>query len=54
VAEGVYTAAAVVRAAAREGIEMPISEAVHDIVAGSIGTDTAIEALLSRPQRAES
>jgi hypothetical protein len=27
---------------------------VHDIVAGSIGTDTAIEALLSRPQRAES
>jgi glycerol-3-phosphate dehydrogenase (NAD(P)+) len=54
VAEGVYTAAAVVRAAAREGIEMPISEAVHNIVAGSIGTDTAIEALLSRPQRAES
>jgi len=54
VAEGVYTAAAVVHAAARAGIEMPISEAVHAIVAGSIGIDGAIEALLSRPQRAES
>jgi glycerol-3-phosphate dehydrogenase (NAD(P)+) len=54
VAEGVYTAAAIVQAAARAGIEMPISEAVHAIVAGNIGIDTAIEALLSRPQRAES
>jgi glycerol-3-phosphate dehydrogenase (NAD(P)+) len=54
VAEGVYTAAAVVRAASRAGIEMPISEAVHAIVAGSIGIDAAIEGLLSRPQRAES
>ena len=53
VAEGVYTAAAVVQAASRVGIEMPISEAVHAIVAGSIGIDAAIEGLLSRPQRAE-
>jgi glycerol-3-phosphate dehydrogenase (NAD(P)+) len=53
VAEGVYTAAAVVRVAAARGIDMPICQAVHAIVEGRLGIDAAIEALLSRPQRAE-
>jgi glycerol-3-phosphate dehydrogenase (NAD(P)+) len=53
VAEGVYTAAAVVRVAAAKGIDMPICRAVHAIVEGQVGIDAAIEALLSRPQRAE-
>ena len=53
VAEGVYTAAAVVRVAAEKGIDMPICQAVHAIVEGRLGIDAAIEALLSRPQRAE-
>jgi glycerol-3-phosphate dehydrogenase (NAD(P)+) len=53
VTEGVYTAAAVVRLAAEKGIDMPISEAVHVIVEGRQTIDGAIEALLSRPQRAE-
>ncbi len=53
VSEGVYTAGAVVKVARGKGIEMPISEAVHAIVAGSLGVDEAIEALLSRPFRAE-
>ena len=53
VAEGVYTAAAVVRRAREHGLEMPISEAVHAIVEGRLSIDGAIEALLSRPQRAE-
>ena len=53
VAEGVYTAAAVTRVAAEKGIDMPICRAVHAIVEGQISIDAAIEALLSRPQRAE-
>lgn len=54
VSEGVYTAAAVARVAAAKGIDMPISQAVHAIVAGSVTVDEAIEALLSRPFRTES
>lgn len=53
VAEGVFTAAAVVRVAAEKGVEMPIAGAVHGIVEGRIGVDAAIEGLLSRPFRAE-
>ena len=53
VAEGVYTAAAVVKRAREKGIEMPIAEAVHAIVEGKLSVDAAIEALLSRPFKAE-
>jgi glycerol-3-phosphate dehydrogenase (NAD(P)+) len=53
VTEGVHTAAAVVKIAAEKGVDMPISEAVHAIVEGRQSVDEAIEALLSRPQRAE-
>ena len=53
VAEGVYTAAAVARVAAEKAIDMPISQAVHAIVEGKLTIDAAIEALLSRPLRAE-
>lgn len=53
VAEGVYTAAAVVRRANELGIEMPIAGAVHAIVEGKLTVDAAIDALLSRPLKAE-
>jgi glycerol-3-phosphate dehydrogenase (NAD(P)+) len=53
VAEGVYTAAAVARVAAQKRVEMPICEAVHAIVEGRLNIDDAIDALLSRPFRAE-
>lgn len=53
VAEGVFTAAAVVRRANELGIEMPISTAVQAIVEGRITVDDAIEALLSRPLKPE-
>ena len=53
VAEGVYTAAAVMRVAQAKGVDMPICQAVAAIVAGRLSVDAAIEALLSRPQRAE-
>jgi glycerol-3-phosphate dehydrogenase (NAD(P)+) len=53
VAEGVYTAAAVVRLANQHGIEMPIASAVDAIVTGALDVDTAIQTLLSRPFRPE-
>jgi glycerol-3-phosphate dehydrogenase (NAD(P)+) len=54
VAEGVYTAAAVVKVATEKTVEMPIAAAVHAIVDGRVAVDAAIDALLSRPFRAES
>jgi glycerol-3-phosphate dehydrogenase (NAD(P)+) len=50
--EGVATAGAVVALAGRHGVEMPISAAVAEIVAGGSIAD-AIEALLTRPFRSE-
>lgn len=53
VAEGVYTATAVVRRASELNIEMPIAAAVHAIIEGQLTVDGAIDALLSRPLKAE-
>jgi glycerol-3-phosphate dehydrogenase (NAD(P)+) len=53
VSEGVYTAAAVARMAREQGIDMPICEAVAAIVARRLTVDAAIDALLSRPFKAE-
>ena len=53
ITEGVYSAGAVVALAAKHGVEMPICEAVHNVVKGHMSVDEAIEALLSRPLRAE-
>ncbi len=53
VTEGVHSAGAVVDLARKHGVEMPISEAVHNVVKEHMSLDEAIEALLSRPLRAE-
>ena len=53
ITEGVYSASAVVALAKKHGVEMPICEAVHNVVKGQMNVDEAIEALLSRPLRAE-
>lgn len=52
-AEGAHTAPVLVEMAAARGVDMPIASAVADILAGRIGVGGAIEALLSRPVRAE-
>ena len=52
-AEGAATAPALVTRARSLGIQMPIAEAVADIVAGHVDVDTAIRALLSRPLKNE-
>jgi glycerol-3-phosphate dehydrogenase (NAD(P)+) len=51
--EGVHSAGAVAALAKKHGVEMPICEAVHSVVKGEMSVDEAIEALLSRPLRAE-
>lgn len=53
VAEGMESAPAVVALARKYNVEMPICEAVAEILADKIGIDAAITALLSRPFRAE-
>lgn len=53
ISEGVYTAAAVVQIAAERGIEVPVSMAVHEILAGRLTISQAIDGLMQRPLKAE-
>lgn len=53
VAEGVYTARAVVALAGRLGVDMPICTAVDAILNRGVGLDETIASLLSRPFREE-
>jgi glycerol-3-phosphate dehydrogenase (NAD(P)+) len=53
VAEGVFTAQAVLGLAAREGVDMPICRAVDAILNGGAGVDETIRGLLARPFRHE-
>jgi glycerol-3-phosphate dehydrogenase (NAD(P)+) len=52
-AEGVFTAPALVELANAKGIELPIAHAVANILAKRVSVDGAIENLLTRPFRAE-
>ncbi|MCC5997187.1 MAG: NAD(P)-dependent glycerol-3-phosphate dehydrogenase [Oceanicaulis sp.] len=49
VTEGVATAPAVAELARREGVELPICDAVNAVLSGALDVDGAIETLLSRP-----
>lgn len=53
VAEGVYTAAAVRKIANERHLDMPICNAIADIVTGTQSVDDAITSLLARPFTAE-
>jgi glycerol-3-phosphate dehydrogenase (NAD(P)+) len=52
-AEGAFTAPVLIEMAAAKGIDMPISAAVAAILGGKVSVERAIEALLTRPLRAE-
>lgn len=52
-AEGAWTAEALVALANRHAVEMPVSRAVTELVAGRLDVDRAIAELLARPLRAE-
>ena len=51
--EGVATADAVMRLAARDGIDLPIARAVHAISTGSATIGAAMQDLLNRPLKEE-
>lgn len=53
VTEGIFTAEAVSHLALAHGIQMPICQAVQDVVTGRLLVDEAIEALLTRPMKSE-
>jgi glycerol-3-phosphate dehydrogenase (NAD(P)+) len=52
-AEGVFTAPALLEMARDKGIDMPISAAVAAVLQGSLTVDAAIESLLTRPLKSE-
>ena len=53
-AEGVFTAPALMEMARAKNIDMPISGAVAAVLAGKMNVDEAIESLLTRPLKSES
>jgi glycerol-3-phosphate dehydrogenase (NAD(P)+) len=52
-AEGAFTAPALLEMANEKGVEMPIASVVAAILDGTLNVDTAIENLLTRPFKAE-
>ena len=52
-AEGAFTAPALLALAAARGVDMPVTQAVATVLDGSLKVDEAIEALMSRPFREE-
>ncbi|MFL6758980.1 NAD(P)H-dependent glycerol-3-phosphate dehydrogenase [Sphingomonas sp.] len=53
VAEGAFTAPVLARLAREKGIDMPIVDAVDALIAGRANVDEVLDALLTRPSRAE-
>jgi glycerol-3-phosphate dehydrogenase (NAD(P)+) len=53
VAEGVFTAKAVLERAAKANVEMPICEGLMKILNGNASVDFVIQALLTRPFKTE-
>lgn len=53
VAEGVFTAAAVLERAARAGVEMPICEGLSKIMNENVPVDDVIQSLFARPFKSE-
>jgi glycerol-3-phosphate dehydrogenase (NAD(P)+) len=52
-AEGAFTAPVLVELATAEGVDMPVSSAVADILRGAVTIDDAVQGLLTRPFKAE-
>lgn len=53
VAEGVHSAREALRRAARHGVEMPVTQAVHAVLRGRLTPPQAVERLLARDAKAE-
>lgn len=53
VVEGMFTAEAAHELAQKAGVEMPITEAIYNVINGRIRVEDALEALMGRPRKAE-
>ena len=53
VVEGMFTAEAAHDLAAREGVEMPIAEAIYNVIKGNVDVHDALEDLMGRPRKSE-
>jgi glycerol-3-phosphate dehydrogenase (NAD(P)+) len=53
VAEGVHSAKEVARLAAARGVDMPVTNAVNDVLAGRLAPAAAVERLLARESKME-
>lgn len=53
IAEGAFTAPVLARLAAERQVDMPIVEAVDDLLAGRLAVDEVLQKLLARPPRPE-
>ena len=53
VVEGMFTAEAAYELAKQAGVEMPITEAIYNVIKGSISVEDALETLMGRPRKDE-
>ena len=53
VVEGMFTAEAAYELAKKAGVEMPITEAIYNVINGKIQVNDALEALMGRPRKSE-
>lgn len=53
VVEGMFTAESAHDLAAREGVEMPIAEAIYNVINGNVKVEEALEELMGRPRKSE-
>lgn len=53
VVEGMFTAEAAYELSKRAGVEMPITEAIYNVIQGKLKVEDALEALMGRPRKDE-
>ena len=53
VVEGMFTAEAAYELSKKAGVEMPITEAIYNVIQGNIKVEDALEALMGRPRKDE-
>ncbi len=53
VVEGMFTAEAAYQLSKKFGVEMPITEAIYNVINGKLNVSDALEALMGRPRKSE-
>ena len=53
VVEGMFTAEAAHDLSKKAGVEMPITEAIYNVIQGKLDVHDALEILMGRPRKAE-